>query len=276
MELSDNLKKAITLLYSSGNYSDKDYEQRYIQAVKILKKESQKGDANAIYFLSRTYFGDQYIPNVSVGEKYENSQLGYQFLRQSFDQRSPFAIINGALRVPCGISDEAIRNLIAEEPKAFSQAIAQIEEWADNGNYFANYILASFFYWGDNQLFGDTNHRDDLALKYYSKAQKNGMIVDNFAYNILDIVVNLENETELTRWYKIIANSGYPDKTIVSMLDIANNPWAHAMVYLYGFGRDIDVSKAYKICKRNKIRSLLTNFIKTGFFSSPIYNYPQT
>lgn len=275
MDLSDKLNESIKLLYSSRNWSRANYEPRYLKAVRILKNEMNKGDPNATYFLARTYFGEQYIPHVRVGGKYENDELGYQLLRKSFELRSPFAIVNGALRVSGGIPDEAIGALIDEEPMAFSQAIAQIQEWAQHGHFFSNYILANFYYWGDNQLFGDQNHRYDLALQYYSKAKEYGMVVDNFAYNILHTVIHLENEEEITRWCKIISGSGYRNESIIMMMERDANPWADAIISLYGLGETIDIPKAYKICKRHKIKSLLANFHKTGFFSAPTYNYPQ-
>lgn len=270
MILSKELKEAIKLHYGSENWNHDDYETKYLQGVSILKHESANGDPNAIYFLSRAYFGQQFIPHVEVGDKYEDDSLGYQLLRQSFELKSPFAVINGALRVAGGISDEMIQQAMIEDPDIFTRSMNTLRDWADHDEiFFADYVLANFFYWGDNLYFGDTDHRYDLALNYFRKAFKGGMIVDRLARNILNTVIHLQNESELIIWFKILFNAGYRESTILMMMELKSNPWAHAMVYIHGLGKKVNIKKAYTICKKHHVDILLPNFHKK-FFSLKI------
>ncbi|WP_099225072.1 hypothetical protein [Listeria costaricensis] len=275
MLLSKELTEAVELLYLAKFWSQDGYEGNYLKAVQILKQQAEKGDAEALYFLARTNFGEQYVPHVTVGNKYENDSLGYQLLRQSFEQRSVFAIINGALRVSGGISKKAIEALVSEDPNAFTEAWQKIQQQAEEGFFFAEYVMANFYYWGDNFTFGEEELRHDLACSYYLKAADAGMELGAFAYNMLDIYIRSMDERGLVKWYDRLIEKGYTEKMIIGMMEPESQAWARMMISLYGWGERVNLKKAYKICQNECIEEWLPKFSSYGVFKRILYDYPE-
>ena len=120
-----------------------DFENGDI-AKKILEKAAAEGDGDACYFLGRCYLGECFV-NPAFGFL-EDDQLGFEYFNKSLEYGSAVGMF-GSMRA---VGFEPTRGTYVYPPYVSLREIwAVVNEMAENGELFCQYMIATAYYFGD-------------------------------------------------------------------------------------------------------------------------------
>lgn len=146
----------------------------------MLEKAAAKGDGDACYFLGRCYLGESFVS--PAFEFPENEELGFEYLNKSLDYGSAVGMF-GAMRVAGFVPDRG--TYVYPPYVSLREVWAVINEMAENGEVFCQYMIATAYYFGDVVEFLEYPDSDitleqvqywrNLAASMYEKCVERGM-----------------------------------------------------------------------------------------------------
>lgn len=156
-----------------------DFENGDI-AKKILEKAAAEGDGDACYFLGRCYLGECFV-NPAFGFL-EDDQLGFEYFNKSLEYGSAVGMF-GSMRA---VGFEPTRGTYVYPPYVSLREIwAVVNEMAENGELFCQYMIATAYYFGDVIKFLEYDPEKigltqiqcwkNLAASLYEKCVEQGM-----------------------------------------------------------------------------------------------------
>ena len=138
MEHFKSLKtsQAVRLLYTQYNV------ENYKRAVELLESAADEGDADALYFLSRCYLGDEFI--WEYAEFTNDEDKAKRLLAESVKQGSALGVL-GALRIQ-ELTPELEEEMPFEDVK---EARDMVLKMAESGQPFCQYMIGNTYFWDD-------------------------------------------------------------------------------------------------------------------------------
>lgn len=164
---SQTLQKGIELLYFQP------FPERYPEGVQLIEQALESGEADAYFFLARCYgWGDGNIP--------EDERHAYLLFKAGIERGSDLCILGA----------DRLNSLNSEVKKVMShtleQAVAAVQSRAEDGDPMSQWLLGSFYFWGDILLSlqkpaqedFDKTERDNAhkALEWFTAAARLGCI----------------------------------------------------------------------------------------------------
>lgn len=134
---SDKTEEAIELLF-------KHYEQDKMKlASELLTEAAKEGDADAYYFLSRCFLGQQYIWKYSGFE--DDEKKSTELLKKSIEMGSACGVLGGMRTT--GISNATVHRIMTFD--TIKEAFDIVLQKAEAGHPFCQYMIGNTYYWDD-------------------------------------------------------------------------------------------------------------------------------
>lgn len=171
----------------------------------ILVEAADEGDADAMCFLARTFFGEHYV--WSGADFPESDARGKKLLMSSIEKGSAAGIMC-AMRT--GMWED---NMLERTPySSLSDVFDSVLIEADEGDTFCRYLIANVYFWGDWVLFFPEH-----AKQFYHGDEFDEDAYNAFAYPFAAHYYELSFDGDLSMGfgnYRSIAQSGLTNVTM--------------------------------------------------------------